>query len=278
MGITPVKPFAVITGASSGIGYELAKQFAQNGFDILITSENHQLKEAQASLQDLGIEAQAIEVDLGSYEGVENLYGAIHETNRPVDAIAINPGTAAISGGFSRRTELDSELKLIQLNIASTVHLAKRIAKDMVRRAHGRILFTSSMAALMPAPSSAVNGAAKAFMHSFAEALRNELRDSGVSITELTPGYADVDFFLHAGMWEGAVTKGKKDDPAEIARDGFNALMAGDHHVAARSPKNKAQAILTKLQPGIAKAALHPMETEFGWHHRGQYSYLAGRR
>lgn len=261
METNPIKPFAVITGASSGIGYELAKQFAENGFDLLVTSESGRLDEAALRLHAHGTEVRSIKADLSSYEGVETLYREINAIGRPVDAIAINAGIG-VSGDFSKKTELDEELKLIQLNIVSVVHLTKRVVKDMLKQGRGRILFTSSIAATMPAPFLAVYAASKSFVQSFAEAIRSELKDTGITVTALMPGATETNFFIRAGMLDTPVGQAKKDDPADVAQAGFNALMAGADHVVAGSLKNKVQATLAKFLPETAKAALHRRETE----------------
>ena len=165
------RPLAVVTGASNGIGYELAKQFAQNGFDLLVTSTGPSINEAAIAFEKLGAQVETVEADLATYDGVETLYSKIKATGRSVDAIAINAGVG-VGGDFARETDLKDELNLIELNVVSSVHLAKRVLKDMVDRDQGRILFTSSIAALMPGPFEAVYAASKAFLHSFSEALR----------------------------------------------------------------------------------------------------------
>lgn len=255
------KPFAVITGASTGIGYELAKQFAENGFDILITAENAEIITAQQEFQQLGAHVYSVQADLTTYEGVEQLYQAIEATRRPVDAIAINAGVGA-SGEFATDTTLKEELNVISLNVVSSVHLAKRVASDMVKRGKGRILFTSSIAAIMPGPFFAVYAASKAFIQSFAIAIRSELKDKGITVTALLPGPTDTDFFERADMENTPVAQGPKDDPAEVARDGFKALMEGEDQIVAGAFKNKVQAVISKVMPETAKAALHRRQTE----------------
>src|SRR5689334_12901417 len=165
------RPFAVVTGASSGIGFELAREFAENGFDVLINAEDEgRLEEARRKLSAFGA-IDTLVADLATYEGVELLYAHIRSANRPLDAIAINAGVG-VGGDFARQTSLEDELRLIQLNVTSTVHLAKRVARDMVKRGEGRILITSSVASFLPSPFEAVYGASKAFVQSFAESLR----------------------------------------------------------------------------------------------------------
>lgn len=250
------KGLAVVTGASSGIGFELAKQFAQNGFDLLVVSNSPKIHEAAHSLQNNGTSAQALQADLASYEGVEKLYATIQSAGRPVDVVAINAGVG-VGGDFARDTDLQAELNLIQLNVVSPVHLAKRVVPDMIAAGHGRILFTSSIAGTMPAPFEAVYGASKAFLTSFAQALRNELKDTGVTITVLMPGATETNFFHRAGMDDTKVAVDEKDDPAEVAKDGFEALMAGKDHVVAGSLKNKVFATGGHALPDPAVAEIH---------------------
>lgn len=257
------KPFAVVTGASSGIGYELAKQFAQNGFDLLITSTGPAINEAAQACQKLGASVETVEADLASYDGVESLYSAIQATGRMVDALAINAGVG-VGGDFARDTSLEDELNLISLNVAAPVHLAKRVVKDMVMRGQGRVLFTSSIAALMPGPFYAVYAASKAFVQSFAEALRNELKDTNVTITALQPGPTDTNFFERADMEDTKAGTGPKDDPEMVARQGFEALMAGKDHVVAGSFMNKVQAAATRLMSEPAKAEAQRKQAEPG--------------
>lgn len=257
------RPLAVVTGASNGIGYELAKQFAQNGFDLLVTSTGPSINEAALAFEKLGAQVETVEADLATYDGVETLYNKIKETGRSVDAIAINAGVG-VGGDFARETDLKDELNLINLNVVSSVHLAKRVVKDMVDRHQGRILFSSSIAALMPGPFEAVYAASKAFLQSFSEALRNELKDTGVTVTSLMPGPTDTNFFHRAGMDDTKAGADKKDDPAMVAKQGFEALMAGKDSIIAGSLKTKLQGTVSKALPDTANAELHRQLTEPG--------------
>ncbi len=256
------RPLAVVTGASSGIGYELAKQFAQNGFDLVVTASGSSLNEAASSFEGLGAKVETVQADLATYDGVETLYNKIKATGRAVDAIAINAGVGV--GGEFAQTDLKDELNLINLNVVSSVHLAKRVVKDMVERGNGRILFTSSIAALMPGPFEAVYAASKAFIHSFSEALRNELKDTGVTVTALMPGPTDTNFFHRAGMDDTKVGASEKDDPAQVAKQGFDALMAGKDGILAGSLKTKLQGTVAKVLPDTLNAEQHRKLSEPG--------------
>jgi short-subunit dehydrogenase len=248
--------FAVVTGASSGIGFELAKVFAEEGFDLLVTAEDAEIEAAQRELNQLTASVECVRLDLSRTDEVNRLYERIEATGRPVDAIALNAGIGA-GGDFARETDLRKELRLIDLNVRSTVQLCKLVAKDMVARGEGRILFTSSIASTMPGAYQAVYNASKSFVQSFALALRNELKDTDVTVTSLMPGPTETEFFERAEMLDTPVGEEEKDDPAEVARQGFEALMAGREKVVGGSFKNKAQAVAGKVIPDSVKAEMH---------------------
>jgi short-subunit dehydrogenase len=187
----------------------------------------------------------------------------LRRTWRPVDALALNAGIGA-GGAFATDTALEDELKLIDLNVRSTVHLCKLVVADMVERDAGRILFTSSIAATMPGPFQAVYNASKSFVQSFALALRNELKDTDVVVTSLMPGPTETEFFERAGMEDTEVGAGEKDDPAEVARQGYDALMANEEKVVAGAFKNKAQVAAGRLLPDGLKAEKHREMAEPG--------------
>src|SRR5882757_2130627 len=229
--------FAVVTGASSGIGLELAKQFAQHGFDLLIVADSSKIREATSTLKSYNVSVSEAQIDLAKPAGVDELYGVIRSGGRPVDAIALNAGVGA-GGDFVRETALEADFNVIDLNIKSTVHLAKLVLKDMVKRGRGRVLFTSSMA----------------FVQSFAQAIRNELKDTGVTITALMPGATETNFFHRADMDDTKVGMSEKDDPADVAKTGFEALMSGEDHVVAGSFKNKVQAAMAHVLPDTVTA------------------------
>ncbi len=162
-----------------------------------VTATGSSINQVAQTLEEFGASVETVQADLATYDGVEALYSQIKAIGRPVEAIAINAGVG-VGGEFAQETDLKDELNLINLNVVSSVHLAKRVVKDMVERGQGRILFTSSIAAIMPGPFEAVYAAFKAFIHSFAEAIRNELKEKGVSVTSLMPGPTDTNFFHRA--------------------------------------------------------------------------------
>jgi len=257
------RPIALVTGASSGIGYELARQFADNGFDLIVCAEDAELAAAAERLRDDGAQVTAVQADLADADGVEQLLDAVRGAGRPLAAAALNAGVGA-GGAFATDTDLADELRLVDLNVRSTVHLAKYVVRDMVARDEGRILFTSSIASTMPGAFQAVYNASKSFVQSFALALREELKDTGVTITSLMPGPTDTEFFARAEMLDTRVGAGPKDDPADVARQGFEALMDDDERVLAASAKTKLQGHASRVLPDSVKAKMHRTMAEPG--------------
>lgn len=250
------RPLALVTGASSGIGFELAKQFAEHGYDLVICAEDAGIDDAAEQLSGLGAQVEAVHQDLRKYDEVENLYKHVQETGRPLAAAALNAGVG--QGGPFVETELADELSIIDLNVSSTVHLAKLVLKDMTSRDSGKVLITSSIAATMPGSHQAIYNASKAFLQSFAAALNDELDDSGVTVTSLMPGPTQTNFFERAGMANTRVGRSKsKDDPADVARQGYQAMEAGQRRVVASSLVTKAQERVNSFLPDVVKARLH---------------------
>ena len=256
------KQFAVVTGASSGIGYELAKQFAQHDFDLLVVSEGNGIHTAARDFETLGANVQVVQTNLAEHEGMHELQSALDSGGRPVDAIAINAGVG-VSGRFIE-TDLAEEVNMVKLNVLSTLHLAKYIAKKMVARGSGRILFSASIAATMPTPYETVYGATKAFVRSLSQSLREELKDTGVSVTALMPGATETNFFHRAGADDTKLGTSEKDDAAEVAKEGFEALMNGKDHVVTGSFKNKLEAAAGYVLPDPLVAKMHSNMAEPG--------------
>jgi short-subunit dehydrogenase len=246
------RPLAVVTGASSGIGLELARECAENGFDLIICAEDELIHEAARALGASGVAVEARQCDLATPEGVEELARTIQQSGRAVEALLLNAGFG--QGGEFVHTPLEKELRMVQLNCSSVVHLAKRVVPEMARRGKGRVLVTSSIAATAPGPYHTVYAATKAFDLSFAEGLREELKDSGVTVTALQPGATDTPFFERAEMTDTRVGQGKKDDPRDVAREGFKAMMAGKDSVIAASMKSKLMGMANEVLPETTKA------------------------
>jgi short-subunit dehydrogenase len=258
------RPLAVVTGASSGIGYELARQFATNGFDLIVCAEDDAIVTAAGEMHGLGASTEAVQADLATPAGVDRLHGRITAAGRPVAAIALNAGIG-MGGAFATDTDLAQELGIVDLNCRSTVHLAKLVLRDMVARDEGRLLFTSSIASTMPGSYQAVYNASKSFVQSFALALREELKETNVTVTSLMPGPTDTEFFERADMMDTKVgASDSKDDPADVAKDGFEALMAGKERVVSHSLSTKAQGRASRFMPDKAKGLMHRRMAEPG--------------
>jgi len=248
---------ALVTGASSGIGYWLANDLATRGYDLVICSAGERLEAAASEFQTTGVSVTTISADLATREGVDHLWEAVLNLGRPIDVACINAGIGV--GGLFAETDLDSELKMVQVNCLGVVHLAKHVVRHMLELNAGRILITSSIAGEMVAPREAVYAATKAFDLSFAHSLRYELRDTGVSVTALQPGPTDTDFFHRAGMDDTqAGSEGKHEsEPRDVARQGLDALFDGKDHVYAASLKTKMEGMLANVVPGAVKGAMH---------------------
>jgi short-subunit dehydrogenase len=254
------RPLAVVTGASTGIGFELARQCAENGFDLVVCADEPRIVEAAQSLSQHGGRVEPIQADLATPQGVEQLYQAVRRIG-PVDALLANAGRG-LGRGF-----LDQDFREIQrvveTNVTGTLDLIHRIGRDMRERGRGRILITGSIAGLMPGSFQAVYNGTKAFLDSFAFALRNELKDAGVSVTCLMPGATETEFFERADMMDTKVGTSKKADPAEVARIGFQAMMKGEGDVVA-GWNNKLRAAIAAVMPQSALAEQHRKMAEPG--------------
>jgi short-subunit dehydrogenase len=248
-------PLAVVTGASTGIGRALAKEFVDHGFDVVVVAEEPAIEQTAAELCASGRQVLPVRVDLSTADGVRALYTEVTSTGRTPEAVALNAGVG-VSGRFDE-TGIEDDLHLVDLNVRSTVHLGKLLIRDMVAAGKGRVLVTSSIAAVAPGPYHATYAASKAFVHSFAEGIREELKDTGVTVTSLMPGPTDTDFFRRAAMGDTAIGRSDtKDDAQDVARDGYEALMAGRSSVVAGSAKNRIQAELGTHLPDALAAPL----------------------
>jgi short-subunit dehydrogenase len=247
-----MRPFAVVTGASTGIGYELAKQCAANGFDLLVAADEFRIHEAAKSFRQAGVAVESVETDLATLEGVERLCAAAG--GRPVDALLANAGRGL------GRAFLDQDLAqvrhIIDTNITGTIFLLHKIGRDMRARGAGRILITGSVAGLVPGTYSAVYNATKAFIDLFAAALRAELKDTGVTVTCLMPGITDTEFFERADMLDTRLSRSKKDDPVDVAKAGYEGMMRGDAEVV-WGWKNRLASAIAPITPTRVLAEQH---------------------
>jgi len=258
--MTPTgKPLAVITGASSGIGYELAAICAQEGFDLVIAADDPGVEEAANAFRGFGARVDTVYADLATLNGVDKLLGAVN--GRPVDALLANAGHG-LGGGFLDQ-DFDDVRHVVDTNVTGTIYLVQHVGRQMRARGTGRILLTGSIAGFMPGTYQAVYNGTKAFIDSFSFALRAELKDTGVTVTCLMPGATETEFFERAGMTDTKVGQQKKDDPADVARVGFEAMQRGDGDVVS-GWKNKLQTAIASVTPAGMLAEQHRKMAEPG--------------
>lgn len=257
--VSSSRPFAVVTGASSGIGRELALQAARHGHDLLIAADRGPLEEVAAELRTLGAAVEAVQADLATRGGVDALCAAV--AGRPVAALMANAGHGL--GHAFLDQDFDAARHVIDTNITGTLDLIHRIGRTMRAQGRGRILITGSIAGFQPGAFQAVYNGSKAFIDSFSQALRNELKDTGVTVTCLMPGPTDTEFFERANLTDTRIGTGKKDDPAMVAKVGFQAMLDGESDVVA-GWKNKLQVALSNVTPAEVLAEQHRKMAEPG--------------
>lgn len=246
------RPLALVTGASSGIGLELAKLLADDGYDLVVAADDVSVQTSADELGSGGTSVRAVQVDLRNPEDVQRLYFAATDDGRLLDVAVLNAGIGR-AGPFVEG-DLDGDLSIVDLNVRSTVHLAKLVLRDMVARGSGRMLFTSSIAATMPGSLQSVYNASKSFIQSLSEALYDELRDTGITVTSLMPGPTDTNFFRRGNMLDTVVGRMPKDDPADVAKQGYEALLSGRRKVVAESVATKAMGLANRVLPDAVKA------------------------
>jgi len=251
--------FAIVTGASSGIGYELAMLCAKDGFDLLVAADMPELDRAAEQFRAQDVSVEAVNVDLATSEGVDRLYAAAR--GRAVDVLIANAGHG-LGGGFLDR-DFDELRHVIDTNITGTVYLIQKVGRDMRARRSGRILITGSVAGFIPGTFHAVYNGTKAFIDSFSFALRAELKENNVTVTCLMPGATETDFFERAEMLDTKVGQSEKDDAAEVAKVGYEAMMRGDGDVVA-GWKNKIETTIANVTPAGILAEQHRKEAEPG--------------
>lgn len=252
---------AVVTGASSGIGLELAKIAAMEGYDLVISANEPEIEGAAGELKAHGGSVEAVQADLATTEGVNRLVEAIRNSRGQIELLMANAG-CGLGHGF-----LDQDLArirhVIDTNVTGTMELIHAVGNMMRQQGHGRILITGSIAGFMPGTFQAVYNGTKAYLNSFSFALRNELKDTGVSVTCLMPGATETKFFERAGMLDTKVGQAEKDDPADVARIGFDAMMEREGDVVSGF-KNKLQAAVANVTPAELLAEQHRRMAEPG--------------
>jgi short-subunit dehydrogenase len=248
-----MRKFAIVSGASTGIGYELAKICVENDYDVLIAADEFAIEQAAASLrQGAAGSVEAVQADLSRPEGVDRLYAATN--GRQVDALLANAGRGL--GRAFLDQDPDAWRRVVDTNITGTLLLVQKVGREMRQAGAGRILITGSIAGFMPGTYQAVYNGTKAFLDSFSFALRHELRDSGVSVTCLMPGATETDFFERADMMDTKIGQQKKDDAAAVAQTGFDAMMKGKGDVVT-GWHNKLQSAIANITPAGVLAAMH---------------------
>lgn len=253
------RSLAVVTGASTGIGFELAKCCAREGFDLVVVADEPEIMKAAADFKALGAQVEALEADLATLGGVDRLYERIG--GRPVDVLIANAGRGLGKGFLDQ--EFEDVMRVVNTNVTGTIYLIQKIGRDMRARKEGKILIVGSIAGFMPGTYQAVYNATKAFLDSFSFALRAEIADSGVTVTCLMPGATETEFFERADMLDTKVGQGKKADPAEVAAIGFKAMMKGEGDVVS-GWHNKLQSAIALVTPSSILAEQHRKKAEPG--------------
>ncbi len=244
---------ALVTGASTGIGYFLAQECASHGYDLIVAADEARIEQAAAVLRHSGVAVRAVEVDLSTMDGVDRLHDAAE--GQPIDLLLANAGRGL--GGDFLDQDFAEARRVVDTNITGTLYLVWRVGSDMRSRGEGRILITGSIAGFLPGAYQAVYNASEAFLDSFSFALRAELDDTGVSVTCLMPGVTETEFFARADLADEVVRQ-KKDDPAEVARLGFEAMMRGDEQDPVSGWRGKLQSALASVMPaGITATKRH---------------------
>ncbi|MBO9516443.1 MAG: SDR family NAD(P)-dependent oxidoreductase [Porphyrobacter sp.] len=244
---------AIITGASTGIGFELATLAARDGYDVIVAANEPLIDAAARDFEQFGTEVKSVNAELSTIDGVDALLEATG--GRPIDLLAANAGVG--TGGPFLDQEVTKWRHAIDTNVTGTVYLLQKVLRQMIARNEGRILVTGSIAGYIPGSFNAVYNATKAFVDNFTEALRNEIKEvKGVTLTTLMPGPTETEFFARADLLDTKVGQQKKADPAKVAKDGWDALMAGKGHVVS-GLTNKLQVAGAGVLPQSTLAEMH---------------------
>lgn len=244
---------AIVTGASTGIGFELATIAAREGYDLIVVADEPLIDAAARDFKQFGTEVQSVEADLSTIDGVDRMLAAAN--GRQIDLVCANAGIS--KGGPFLDESVTDWRHSVDTNVTGTVYLLQKVLRDMVARNSGKVLVTGSIVGYIPGAFNAIYNATKAFIDNFTEALRNELKDAdGVTLTTLMPGATETEFFARADMLDTSVGQSKKADPAKVAQDGWDALMAGKGHIVS-GVANKLQVLASGVVPQSTLAQLH---------------------
>jgi short-subunit dehydrogenase len=251
--------FAIVTGASTGIGLELARCCAKDGFDLLIAADEPEIERAASDIRASGATVETVQADLSTIEGVDKLYSAVK--GRQVDALLANAGRGL--GHAFLDQDFKQARRVIDTNVTGTLYLIHKVGNDMRRRNSGRIMITGSIAGFIPGSFQAVYNGSKSFLNSFSFALREELKDTKITVTCLMPGATETEFFKRADLMDTSVGTAKKDDAGEDAQTGFDAMMNGEGDVVS-GWKNKISSSVANITPAGVLAKQHRKAAEPG--------------
>ena len=251
--------FAIVTGASTGIGLELARCCAKDGFDLLVAADEPEIERAASDIRASGATVETVQADLSTIEGVDKLYSAVR--GRQVDALLANAGRGL--GHAFLDQDFKQARRVIDTNVTGTLYLIHKVGNDMRRRNSGRILITGSIAGFIPGSFQAVYNGSKSFLNSFSFALREELKDTKITVTCLMPGATETEFFKRADLLDTSVGTAKKDDAGEVAQTGFDAMMNGEGDVVS-GWKNKISSSVANITPAGVLAKQHRKAAEPG--------------
>jgi short-subunit dehydrogenase len=248
------KGLAVVTGASTGIGYELARAAAEDGYPLLICADEPEIESAAETLRALGATVEAFEVDLSGREGVETLWERIGD--RDIALFFANAGRA-LGRAFAEQDWADIK-RLIDLNILQTTSVLHKVGRRMHDQGYGRILVTGSIGGFVPGPFDAVYNSTKAYLDSLCYALQEEWKNGPVTLTCLMPGPTETPIFHRAGndLDDAPIADSDKDDPVEVARAGYDAMMEGERGVVP-GMTSKVLTMLSGVVPETILAKIH---------------------
>jgi uncharacterized protein len=250
---------AIVTGASTGIGFEIAHLAAQEGYDLLVVADEPLINNAAEDLKQYGTQILSVEADLAAFDGNDQLLAAAQ--GRPIDVLVANAGRG-LGRAFVDQDVADWR-RVIDTNVTGTTYLLQKVAQQMKARNEGKILITGSIAGLMPGSFQAVYNGTKAYLDSFSYALREELKDTEITVTVLMPGPTETEFFDRADMMDTKVGTQEKDDAAKVAKDGWEAMKSGSGHIVS-GWKNKLQAAMSHVTPDSVLAQRHAAMAEPG--------------